>query len=331
MLGRSDEAREHLDAAIREAPDEPNHHASLGALLRHQGRPAEAIESYDRALALQGDHAAAAVGRALALLSQGRFAEAWPGFERRFEVNPRAGLNLSEPRWEGGPLAGRTLLIDAEPSLADTIQFVRLVKKIERDGGKLALAVPEKVTTLLAESGFEGLTVRDEPLVKFDVQRPLLSLPGILGLKLNTIPAEVPYLAVGPERAARWRGVVEPGGGLKVGIAWRGGGEEAARLNSAGLADFAPLAKVAGVTLVSLEQEMDAEEEGFPHLVRLAALESSAEPLADTAAVIKNLDLVIAVDSPTAHLAGALAAPVWVALEKVPHWRWLLDRDDSPW
>ncbi|MEX0678392.1 MAG: tetratricopeptide repeat protein [Pirellulales bacterium] len=331
LLGREDEARETIDRAIELAPDEPDHHCSLATVLRYQGRPHDALASYERALALNPDQAEAAFGRALVLLSLGRYAEAWPGFESRLASGP-GKVKLGEPRWDGSPLANRTLLIDAEKEPRDTIQFIRLVKLAQRRGGNVVVAVDPTFLTLLGESGFGDLVSRDEPLPKFEVQAPLLSLPGILGLELDTIPREVPYLDVDPGRVGKWRDALAPYRGLKVGIAWQGArAQQLDDRRSIPLDSFARLSKVAGVDLISLEHEEGDRPPAPFEIAFFDELQSGGQALLDTAAVIKSLDLVIASDSAAAHLAGALAVPVWLALNKTPDWRWLLDRDDSPW
>ncbi|MCH8923820.1 MAG: hypothetical protein IIA67_11825 [Planctomycetes bacterium] len=227
-------------------------------------------------------------------------------------------------------------MIDAEKEPGDTIQFIRLVKLAEERGGNIVLAVDPNLMTLLVESGFEGLVSRDDPLPKFDVQVPLLSLPGIFGLELDTIPREVPYLSVQPDRVEKWRGTLQPYRGLKVGIAWQSGGASPLDLRrSIPLDCFAPLSNVAGVDLISLEDEEGGQpsaRQTAPFKVAyLDALNGGDRGLLDTAAVMKSLDLVITSDSVLAHLAAALAVPVWLALAKTAAWRWLLDREDSPW
>lgn len=335
-LGREAEARLSIDQAIELAPDTAEYHCNLATILRNQGRPAEAIEAYDQALAIDPKHAEATHGRSLAQLSLGRLLEAWEGFERRVDCQPAGVLKLDEPLWDGSPLDDRTLLVHDELGLHNTIQFIRFIKLVEQRTGTVVLAVRPDLVPFLVESGFQGLVARNEPLPKFDVQSPLLSLPGILGIELETIPRDVPYLDVKPARIERWREALAEYRGFRVGISWQ---EEKNLLtgdaNSIPLDFFARLINVPGVDLISLQQEdrdSPARRAAAPSRIAfLDELGTGPASFADVSAVMKNLDLVIAADSVAAHLAGALGVPVWLALRDGCSWRWMVDRDDSPW
>jgi hypothetical protein len=167
----------------------------------------------------------------------------------------------------------------------------------------------------------------------FDVFAPLMSLPGILGTTLETIPCEVPYLRADAGRAGQWRAKLSDEGGLKVGIAWQGNPTHRSdRLRSIPLAAFEPIARIPGVRLFSLQVGAGREQlGGLTADWRVTDLGNALTDFGDTAAAMSNLDLVITCDSAPAHLAGALAVPVWVALHYSPDWRWFLERDDSPW
>ncbi len=168
-----------------------------------------------------------------------------------------------------------------------------------------------------------------------DFYLPLLSAPGALGTDTSTIPGDVPYLSADPELTDQWRRELSGVDGFKIGIAWQGTPSFILdRWRSIPLAQFAPLARLPGVRLVSLQKGFGSEQVAqvdFPVLDLSGRLDETAGPLMDTAAVIRNLDLVVTSDTAIAHLAGALAAPVWVALQFVPDWRWQIDREDSPW
>jgi tetratricopeptide (TPR) repeat protein len=335
-LGRGAEARLNIDRALELAPEAADYHCSRATILRFEGSPAEAIESYDRALSLEPKLAEASFGRALALLSLGRFSEAWPGFEDRLLCQPAAAIQLDQPLWDGSPLEGRTLVVYADGGWADTIQFVRFAKLAAKRGGNVVLVVPAELKALLAESGVEQVVARDEPLPPCDLQAPLLSLPGILGIELEMLPGEVPYLAIDPARIDAWRDAISPYRGFRVGIAWQGASRNRPDPGSAiPLGCFAPLAAVPGVDLISLQpqpRDSDPKLAGAAFsLAWLDDIESPPDKLLDAAAVMKHLDLVIAADSALAHLAGALGVPVWLAIRKGADWRWMLDRQDSPW
>jgi tetratricopeptide (TPR) repeat protein len=322
--GDEAEARRCVERALALTPRFADHHVSHATLLREEGRLQEAFEAYERALALDPRNAGAWYGRALVNLSLGRFAEGWAGFEHRIECHPSRTLNLSEPRWDGSPLEGRTLLVHAEWSLSDTLQFVRLVKRIE--GGRVVLAVQPPLVELLAGSGYPNVVSLEE-LPKFDVHVPLMSLPRIQQIELETIPADVPYLEVDPQRVARIRDRLASYRGFRVGVAWQGDAQPGFPP-----VHLAAVAGVPGVDLIGLGAEQPGQRDALPcKIAFLDDLATGADALVDVAAMMKCLDLVIVPDSHLAHLAGALGVPVWVALDKAPHWRWLVDRDDSPW
>jgi hypothetical protein len=190
---------------------------------------------------------------------------------------------------------------------------------------------------LLELSGCGPLVARDGPLPPFDVHAPLMSLPHIFGTQLDSVPAEVPYLAVDPLLVERWRAELQKYSGFKIGIAWQGRpGYRGDCLRSIPLECFAPLAKVAGVRLLSLQKGPGTEQleplAGRFELIDLGPLvDNQGGAFLDTSAVMQSLDLVISSDTAIAHLAGALGVPVWVALSKAPEWRWMFDREDSPW
>jgi hypothetical protein len=184
-------------------------------------------------------------------------------------------------------------------------------------------------------AGVDRLLARGSPLPELDVQAPLLGLPRIFGTSLTTIPAEGPYLSARTELVERWAKELASVGGLRVGIAWHGH-PRGTRQRYVPLRQFAPLARIEGVRLVSLQKgpgtdQLPAFAAEFPITDLGTDLDTTSGAFVDTAAVLKNLDLVIAADVSVAHLAGALAVPVWVALPSVPDWRWLLGREDSPW
>ena len=243
------------------------------------------------------------------------------------------------PQWDGSPLAGRTLLLEAEQGLGDTIQFVRYAAEIKRRGheGQIILAAQTVLQTLLAGvAGVDLLVNKDQPRPEFDVWTPLLSLPGTLGNTPTDVPADVPYLQAPPESIERWRGRLAGLQGLKIGIAWQGSltnGND--RRRSVPLTQFAPLGKLHGVTLVSLQKGARREQADTLTQFELASFGEDFDTLEgafhETAGAMHSLDLVVTVDTSVAHLAGALGLPVWVALPSVPDWRWGLSGDRTPW
>jgi hypothetical protein len=230
-------------------------------------------------------------------------------------------------------LAGRTILLHAEQGLGDTLQFVRYAPLVKARGGTVVLEVQEPLFSLVATCpGVDRLVALGAPLPPFDTHAPLLSLPGLLATDLASIPVEVPYLAADPALVEHWKAVRSPVRWLKVGIAWQGNPRHVNdRHRSLPLARFEPLARLEGVRLLSLQRGPGSEQLAGAAGWMTADLGDALECFRDTAAAIRNLDLVVTVDSAVAHCAGALAAPVWVLLPYAPDWRWLLGRDDSPW
>jgi tetratricopeptide (TPR) repeat protein len=335
-LGRFDEARACFAIALDREPDRPDVLYNLGIVARDQGDVEQAITLFDRAIGLRPNYQEAICARGAAFLGLGRLAEGWPGYEQRIGLPQYDTWNLPQPRWDGSPLGERRLLVHCEQGYGDTFQFVRYLNLVRKLGEHVILAADETLIPLLDQSGFAPLAARQDPLPPFDVQVPLLSLPHVFGTRLETIPADVPYLAAEATRVERWRAKLAEHRGLKVGIAWQGRKQfRGDRLRSVPLAHFAPLAAIDGVQLVSLQVG-----HGIEQLAQLAPtpivdlsfeLAHDAGVFQETAAILCSLDLVITSDTAVAHLAGALAVPVWVALGFAPDWRWLFDREDCPW
>ena len=335
--------QEKLDEAIacyRQAlvlkPDYAEAYNNLGNTLKEQGNLDEAGACYGQALVLNPDHADARWNQSLLTLLTGDLERGWPEYEWRWQIKQLncQRRHFSQPLWDGQPLAGKTILLYAEQGLGDTTQFVRYVPLVKERGGRVVLECQAPLLPLLADyPGVDLVLVQGEPLPAFEVQAPLLSLPGILCTTLDSIPARIPYLRADPERTHSWRKKLEALGGLKVGIVWQGNPQFSGdRQRSIPLRHYEALARVEGVRLVSLQKGPAANQLGtlaapFPVLDLGAQLET----FNDTAAVLKNLNLLISSCTSVPHLAGAMGVPVWLALSLVPDWRWLLQRADTPW
>lgn len=333
--GNLAQARKWFEQALRLEPREATHHYNLATICKDEGRPAAAIDAYDAALRLHPTYAQAICGRAVALLSMGALAAGWPGYEQRANCPQFDTLSLPQPRWDGKPWTG-TLLVHSEQGLGDTLQFIRYVDRVRKLGSRLIVAVQPALLPLLQQSGYSEVAPRSNPLPPCDVQIPLMSLPHALGTELANIPRDVPYLKADPERVAHWRQALSAHQGFKVGIAWQGRASfRADRFRSIPLREFAPLADVAGVRLISLQKghgsEQISELEGKFDVVDLGSQLDMEGAFLDTAAVMQSLDLVVTSDTAMAHLAGALGVPVWVLLSAAPDWRWLLRTSQSPW
>lgn len=338
-LGRLDEARKQFERAVLLDPKKAELHLNLGVVLRDQGHLNEAIAKYDEALQIRPDHSHTKCSRGMALLSLGRFAEGWAGYEHRIGLPQFDTLTFPQPRWDGTPLSGRTLLIHCEQGYGDTLQFVRFVKTaVERGGdGKIILATQPEMIPLLKQSGYTELVSKSQAIPAFDVHVPLMSLPVTLGLGIDDLAPDIPYLAVEPARIDKWRQQLEKYPGFKIGIGWQGRPDfRGDRLRSIPLEVFAPLAEVPQVRLISLQKGPGSEQLGaglhrFDVVDLGDALDGTGSRFMDSAAVMQSLDLVVTSDTALAHLAGALGVRVWLALSAAPDWRWMVERDDSPW
>jgi tetratricopeptide (TPR) repeat protein len=335
-LGRAPEALAHYQRALALAPGRAEFHNNLGIAHERLGRFAEALDEYGRAIALKPDYAEAHFNRAHALLLSGNFAEGWAEYEWRFAV---AGdqRRFAQPLWAGEPLAGRTILVHAEQGFGDTIQFVRYAALLAARGARVVLEAPQPLLRLLASApGIAEWVAAGAALPRFDCHCPLLSLPRVLATELATIPAATPYLAASPERVGYWRDRLPPAR-LRVGIAWQGNPRARHdRSRSIPLREFAPLAAIPGIRLVSLQQHDGLDQlQALPAGMRVETLgaefDAGPDAFLDTAAVMGELDLIVTCDTAIAHLAGALGRPVFVLLADHPDWRWLTGRDDSPW
>jgi tetratricopeptide (TPR) repeat protein len=327
-----------LRRGVELRPDFAEAQNSLGTALSAQGQLDDALATYERAIQLKPDYADAHWNRSLVWLLRGDYERGWPDYEWRWRCKRASALpRLSQPRWDGTALAGRTLLLYAEQGLGDTLQFVRYAPLLKAQGGRIVLQCQGALIPLLTRcAGIDELAAWGAPSPACDVWCPLMSLPAILHTTLATIPADVPYLLADPALVEHWRRELVGIHGFRVGIAWQGSPRHAwDRHRSVPLSAFAPLAHLPGVRLISLQKGPGAEQlqalaGAFP-VIRLGDQVDRAGAFTDTAAIVKNLDLVVSIDSAIAHLAGGLGVPIWLPLHFTPDWRWLLNRADNPW
>jgi hypothetical protein len=339
-LGRIDEAVEQYELATQHTPDFISAHINLGAIYQDRGQEEQALEQIERALAIDPDAVDPHFNRALILLRRGELTTGWIDYQARLRL-PGFPVRLrEEPLWDGTAIPGKTLLLHAEQGLGDTLQFIRYLPFAKQRAENVILQVQDVLVPLLKNAGTdaifcEALFGYDDPLPPFDFQIPLMSLPGLAGTTMDNIPSPIPYLSIGEELFDKWRGRLGDIGGLRVGIVWKGSDTHTSdRARSIPLSEFAPLASVPGVTLLSLQKRDGLEQlDRIDFQVRRLGddWDLAAGPFVDTAAVMKNLDLVITADTAAAHLAGALGVPVWVALGTRADWRWVLEREDTPW
>jgi tetratricopeptide (TPR) repeat protein len=339
-LGRLDEAVAAYDRALALAPGQLAAWFNRGNALKKLKRLAPAIASYERAIALAPDFAMAHYNLAVCLLLEERFERGLAEYEWR-----KRAPDFSDNRVLPGPalspgddLQGKTLFIYPELFLGDVIQFGRYARLAEQRGAKVVLAAPAALHALLRTlgPGIE-LVARDAEPAGFDYHCALLSLPLAFGTTPETIPAEVPYLRADPARAQTWRRRLG-GDGFKVGVCWQGSTQAyaAPMQRSFPLAELRGIARIPGLRLISLQKRDGLDQlEALPAGMAVETLgedfDAGPDAFLDAAAVMASCDLVISADTATAHLAGALGVPTWIALPFVPDWRWLLDRSDSPW
>jgi tetratricopeptide (TPR) repeat protein len=336
--GREEEAESLYRAVLELDAEHTGALSGLWLIYLKRGALVQARATHDALVRVWPDPIEAHYLRGTALLLEGDCLAGWPEFEYRLQLKHVVPRFFSQPRWEGEDLGDRTLLVHVEYALGDVLQFIRYVRLVRErhPRARVLVEVQPQLVPLLAQSSFENLLPEGSPLGDFDVQVPLLSLPGIFRTTLETIPADIPYLAAKPELVERWRTRLAEFGGFKVGVYWQGNKKYAGdKYRSIPLTCFESLARVPGVHLISLQKhagsEQVAEVADCFRVITLDGLDDEGGAFMDTAAVMKNLDLMITSDSAVAHLAGALGIPVWVATSAVPDWRWLLEREDCPW
>ncbi|HUN24797.1 MAG TPA: tetratricopeptide repeat protein [Steroidobacteraceae bacterium] len=347
--GRPEAALASYDRALALEPTDVEAHLNRGVLLHESNRLKEAIAAYDRALVLRPGFAAAIQYRGYARLATGDYETGWADLEARWrnEHGPIAGARrlFEQPLWLGQvALAGKRILLHGEQGLGDTLQFCRYAKSLADRGATVILEVPEPLVGLLGSlDGVAQLVPYGDLLPPFDLHCPLMSLPLAFRTTLSTIPACVPYLAADRRKVLEWSQRLGERRRLRVGLVWSGGFRPQQpelwpvnRRRNIPLAKLAPLAHT-DAQFFSL-QKGDAAEAELAGLIaqgwngpQLTDHSSLLTDFSDTAALVEQLDLVIAVDTSTAHLAGALGKPVWILNRFDSCWRWLLDRTDSPW
>jgi tetratricopeptide (TPR) repeat protein len=335
--GRLDEAITAYREALSIRPDLAEVQCNLGVTLADMGKFDEAMVAYDRAVRIQPDHAGAHWNRAATLLLRGDFALGLRDHEWRWQWRdfPSPRRAFQQPQWDGAPLNGRTILIYTEQGFGDAIQFVRYVPMVHAGGGRVILECQSELMRIFAGvEGVEHLIARGDPIPAFDVHCPLMSLPFAFKTSLETIPNEISYLSPMTADCEHWRKELGPADGrLRVGLAWAGNPQfKGDRTRSLKLEELAPLSDIEGVTFFSLQKGKAAEQANNPSKgMELVNLASKLNDFDDTAAAMSLMDLIITTDTSTAHLAGALGCPVLLILQFVPDWRWLLNRQDSPW
>lgn len=381
-LGQVEAALQDYESALARKPDYAAAHCNMGLALQALQRPIEAIGCYDRAIAHRAqyaqayfnrgnalkvlrrldeacasydlaihakpDFAAAYCNKSYALLLGGDLRQGWPLYEWRWQLEPmRSSLrDFGRPLWTGAEdLRGKTILLEAEQGLGDSIQFCRYTQLLADRGAQVVLELPTPLLGLLSTlTGVTLIVERGQPLPPFDYRCPLLSLPLAFGTQLHSIPCAGQYLFTDPAKTRYWREKIGPRHRLRVGLVWNGGHRpdqpaawaiDANRNIAVDL--LAQYLHAVDADFFSLQKGEPAESDIRQRAQRLwprGNFYNYADALhdfADTAALIANMDVVLTVDTSTAHAAAALGKPTWILNRYDTCWRWLLDRDDSPW
>jgi Tfp pilus assembly protein PilF len=327
-MGRFTEAASSFSRALEIAPALHDARVAVATCQQALGRNDEALSACEEVLAIDPEHAEAHWNRSLLLLLKGDYHEGWQEYEWRWKkrnfTSPRR--DFTQPRWQGEPVADRTILIHAEQGFGDTLQFCRYVSFVAARGARVIFECRPPLAPLM-ESLAENVRVvsTGRPLPPFDLHVPLLSLPLIFGTSVETIPGAVPYLAPPADHLPSWCGSLTEERSLKVGVCWAGNAYPDPR-RSCPVELLAPLGQIEHVSLFSLQV-------GWKEVLPLPMKDFTAHicNFGDTAALISMLDLVITVDTAVAHLSGALGKPTWVMLPHAPDWRWMTGRNDTPW
>lgn len=345
-LSQPQEALATFDQALALWPSIDAIHYNRGLAFHELRRFGEAVESYDRAISLRPDYANAHFARGVCLLLQGDFDRGWQEFEWRWLVDKKGPADLkrvfAQPLWLGkANIDGRTVLLHGEQGFGDIIQFCRFARLVAERGAKVVLEVqPELASLMQSLDGCAQVIAQGDELPSFDYHAPLMSLPLAFMITPDDIPNQIPYLTAPKERTKLWSDRLGPLERPRVGLVWAGnprmGMANANRIDRQRSMHFDQIASLFESTdcqFISLQKGGEAVEQlrRSPFHDHVIDVTDELHDFAETAAVIENLDLVIAVDTSVPHLVGALGKPVWLMNRYNTCWRWLLDRDDSPW
>lgn len=338
-MGNIEAAIQSAERSIQAAPVQPEGYNNLGNALKLKHDIEGACENFKKALSLRPDFAMAEFNLATTYMLNGDLAAGWRGYERRADIGPAPSIVFSGPRWQGEPLAGKTILLWCEQGFGDTLLFVRFAIQLKRQGASKVLLLCQTELAALLQSipEIDQVLIKGDEIPAYDYQSALLSVPLFLETTQETIPVDVPFVVPPVERQQYWHDFLSGSEGKKIGLNWSGNlNFPKDEFRSIPLETFLPLGEVPGVQLVSLQQ-VNGLDQIAPLQASWNLLQPGAEYQAETgnftevAALIQNLDLVITSDTAVAHLAGCLGVPVWILVSRLPEWRWLLDRTDSPW
>jgi len=335
LAGQFNNAEDCFREALLLAPEDPALLNNIGILFHSQDRIDEEIRVYHRLLTHDPTFAEGHWNLSLALLTKGEFLEGWREYEWRLKKNkPTSRRDCPQPRWDGSPLEGKTILLHCEQGFGDTIQFARYALLVAELGGTVVIECQSVLLKRLLSSltGIE-IIVSGDPLPHFDCHLPLLSLPFVFNTSVESIPASVPYLYPDQSDVDTWRLRLDPPKAFRIGIVWFARQDQILnRKRSCPLAAFTPLLAVPNCEFYNLQIGVGIEQlSECTFGQQVADFTAELHDFADTAALIKNFDLVISIDTAVAHLAGAMGVTTWTLLPFGAEWRWLQQRADSPW
>lgn len=346
MLNYNEESLELYKKIVEISPNAISALYNFGFTLKKIDRLEEAMKVYEQVLTKKPDYAPVHFSLSSIYLALGNFEKGWPEYEWRWKTYNEQPKKYNRPLWNGEDLHGKTLLIYAEQGLGDTLQFIRYIKELKKQypTAQFIFETQKPLTQLLKLQPYiDTVIARNEQAPSCDYHIPLMTLPCVLKTDLHTIPADIPYIIPDSNRVTYWKEQLPKDTNFKIGICWQGNARystqalrRAVASKSIDLELFKPLAEIAGVSLYVL-QRIDGMEQieqcSFKDKLILFGPEfdTAYGSFMDSAAIIPQLDLIISVDTGVCHLAGALGIPTWVPLPKPADWRWLRNRDDSPW
>jgi Glycosyltransferase family 9 (heptosyltransferase) len=318
-------------------PDSAAAFNNYGNVMRELGHPARAIPFLQHAAVLDPKNITTKFNLAVTYLLKGDYAQGWPAYEARWDYEHLAGTEpkFSQPRWRGEALVGKTILVVGEQGHGDNIQFVRFLWNLHAQGARVKLQVTDGLVPLLSLGGIISQVGRyTDDMGEFDYWVPIMSIPGILGITLDTLPRVQSYLNADPAAVRAWQQRLGPKTRMRVGFGWSGRPDS--WLNQHKAVPFETMLELIKSTpeyeWINLQVDASDEQEAELAAAGVTRYPGSVHSFADTAALMQNLDVVVGVDTAVSHLAAALGRPTWIMLNAyATDWRWLVDRDSSPW
>ena len=310
---------------------------NYGNVTREMGYPARSVPFLQHALALEPNNVTAQFNLAVAYLLQGDYTRGWPAYEARWNYEHLAGTEpqYQQPRWRGEDLKDKIILVVGEQGHGDNIQFVRFLWNLRQMGATVKLQVTDGLIPLLSRSSIIQQVGRyTDDMGEFDYWVPIMSIPGVLGITLDTMARPVSYLNADPALIQQWQERLGPKTRMRVGLCWSG--RRDSWLNQHKAMTFQDVVNMlkANPQYEWVNLQCDATDEETAELQQLGVkmFPGCVSSFAETAALIMHMDVVVSVDTAVAHLSGALGRPLWLLIQRYStDWRWLLDRDSSPW